>query len=86
MYRQGEREVIALDGVSLRVAPGEVFGVLGHSGAGKSTLIRCVNLLERPTAGQVQVDGRDMLALGPRSRLRAGKLAAGGCAGPCRDE
>ncbi|WP_437611119.1 ATP-binding cassette domain-containing protein [Sorangium sp. So ce834] len=71
VYRQGKREVIALDGVSLRVAPGEVFGVLGHSGAGKSTLIRCVNLLERPTAGEVQVDGRDMLALGPRELRQA---------------
>ncbi|XXF77032.1 ATP-binding cassette domain-containing protein [Myxococcaceae bacterium GXIMD 01537] len=63
VYGQGAREVAALDGVSLRVAPGEVFGVLGQSGAGKSTLIRCVNLLERPTAGEVRVDGRDMMAL-----------------------
>ncbi|WP_437735039.1 methionine ABC transporter ATP-binding protein [Sorangium sp. So ce1335] len=71
VYRQGRREVTALDGVSLRVAPGEVFGVLGHSGAGKSTLIRCVNLLERPTAGEVRVDGRDMLALRPRELRQA---------------
>lgn len=54
---------LALDDVSLTVAPGEVFGIVGRSGAGKSTLIRCVNLLERPDAGQVQVAGEDLLAL-----------------------
>lgn len=71
VYRQGERDVTALHDVSLRVAPGEVFGVLGPSGAGKSTLIRCVNLLERPTRGEVWVDGQDMLALGPRELRQA---------------
>lgn len=53
----------ALDGVSLQVAPGQVFGVIGRSGAGKSTLIRCVNLLERPDGGSVRVDGREMTTL-----------------------
>lgn len=71
VYRQGGREVTALQDVSLQVAAGEVFGVLGQSGAGKSTLIRCVNLLERPTTGSVRVDGRDMLALGPRELRQA---------------
>uniref|UniRef100_UPI0011F10085 methionine ABC transporter ATP-binding protein n=1 Tax=Siccirubricoccus phaeus TaxID=2595053 RepID=UPI0011F10085 len=55
---------VALDEVSLRVETGEIFGIVGRSGAGKSTLIRCVNLLERPDAGQVQVLGQDLLALG----------------------
>ncbi len=71
VYRQEGREVAALQGVSLRVAPGEVFGVLGQSGAGKSTLIRCVNLLERPTSGEVRVEGRDMLALEPHELRQA---------------
>lgn len=71
MYRQEGREVAALQGVSLRVAPGEVFGVLGQSGAGKSTLIRCVNLLERPTSGEVRVEGRDMVALKPHELRQA---------------
>ncbi|MCH0565609.1 MULTISPECIES: methionine ABC transporter ATP-binding protein [unclassified Streptomyces] len=63
-------EVTALDGVDLHVREGEVFGVIGQSGAGKSSLIRCINLLERPTAGTVTVDGRDLTALagrGPRA-------------------
>ena len=66
-------ETLALDGVSLDVAPGEVYGIVGRSGAGKSTLIRCVNLLERPDTGRVEVLGRDMLALddaGLRQALR----------------
>lgn len=57
----------ALDGVSLTIADGDVFGVVGMSGAGKSTLVRCVNLLERPTSGQVLIDGEDVTALAPKA-------------------
>jgi D-methionine transport system ATP-binding protein len=53
----------ALDGVSLDVAAGEIFGIVGRSGAGKSTLIRCVNLLERPSEGEVLVFNEDLLRL-----------------------
>jgi D-methionine transport system ATP-binding protein len=53
-----------LRGVSLEVRKGEIFGIIGRSGAGKSTLVRCVNMLERPTAGRVVVHGREMTALG----------------------
>jgi len=70
VYRSRGREVTALDGVDLHVREGEVFGVIGQSGAGKSSLIRCVNLLERPTAGTVTVAGQDLTALagpGPRA-------------------
>ncbi|WP_428934237.1 methionine ABC transporter ATP-binding protein [Streptomyces sp. ACT015] len=70
VYRSRGRDVTALDGVDLHVREGEVFGVIGQSGAGKSSLIRCVNLLERPTAGTVTVDGLDLTALagrGPRA-------------------
>ena len=70
VYRSRGREVTALDGVDLHVREGEVYGVIGQSGAGKSSLIRCVNLLERPTAGTVSVDGHDLTALagrGPRA-------------------
>lgn len=78
VYRTGRtgrsrgHEVTALDGVDLHVREGEVFGVVGRSGAGKSSLIRCVNLLERPTAGTVTVDGTDLTALAGRGR-RAGR-------------
>ncbi len=53
----------ALRDIQLNVASGEICGVIGRSGAGKSTLIRCVNLLERPTAGSVTVDGQNLLTL-----------------------
>ncbi len=52
----------ALDGVSLEIREGEVYGIIGRSGAGKSTLIRMLNLLERPSAGHVLVDGQDITA------------------------
>jgi len=53
----------ALNGVSLSVSRGEVFGVIGPSGAGKSTLIRLINALETPSAGRVVVDGTDLAGL-----------------------
>ncbi len=52
----------AVRDVSLRVARGEVFGLVGESGAGKSTLVRTINLLERPTRGTVRIDGTDVTA------------------------
>ena len=55
----------ALDDISLTVQDGEIFGIIGLSGAGKSTLVRCMNLLERPTHGEVLVDGQDLMKLSP---------------------
>ncbi|GAB7542465.1 methionine ABC transporter ATP-binding protein [Cupriavidus sp. 8B] len=52
--------VAALQAVSFTVARGEVFGIIGRSGAGKSTLLRTINMLERPSTGQVRVDGVDV--------------------------
>ncbi|WP_165189575.1 methionine ABC transporter ATP-binding protein [Caulobacter soli] len=60
----GAGDRAALAGVSLSVAQGEVFGVIGASGAGKSTLIRLINGLEKPSGGKVVVDGDDVAALG----------------------
>src|SRR3989338_5322715 len=55
----------ALKNINLHVEPGEIVGVIGKSGAGKSTLIRCVNLLERPTSGSVQINGVQLTTLKP---------------------
>jgi D-methionine transport system ATP-binding protein len=71
VYNQGTQKVVALDGVSLHVKPGEIFGVLGQSGAGKSTLIRCVNQLEKPTSGSVLVDGQEITKLSGNQLRRA---------------
>ena len=55
--------VEACKDVNLRIEDGDIFGIIGFSGAGKSTLVRCVNLLERPTSGQVRIDGVDITKL-----------------------
>ncbi|AXF78500.1 methionine ABC transporter ATP-binding protein MetN [Erwinia tracheiphila] len=68
VFRQGTRTISALSDVSLEVPAGQIYGVIGASGAGKSTLIRCVNLLERPTSGNVLVDNQDLTTL-PESKL-----------------
>lgn len=64
--------VTALDDVSLTIEKGEIFGIIGRSGAGKSTLIRMINLLERPTSGQVEIEGQDITTLDKQglSKLR----------------
>jgi D-methionine transport system ATP-binding protein len=64
-FHQKDRAITALSDVSLKVPKGKIFGVIGASGAGKSTLIRCVNLLERPTSGDVMVDGVNLMNLTP---------------------
>ncbi|MEG1721043.1 MAG: ATP-binding cassette domain-containing protein, partial [Pseudoflavonifractor sp.] len=64
-FPTAEGSFTALSEVNLSISDGDIFGVVGMSGAGKSTLVRCINLLERPTGGQVLIDGRDMTALSP---------------------
>ena len=60
---QGANEVHAVNDVSLHINKGEIYGIVGFSGAGKSTLVRCINLLEKPTAGKVTVDGQELTSL-----------------------
>jgi phosphonate transport system ATP-binding protein len=67
---------LALKGVSMSVAGGEVLGLIGPSGAGKSTLIRCVNRLVEPTAGVIRLDGQDLAAL-RGARLRQARRQIG---------
>ncbi|MFC4224115.1 methionine ABC transporter ATP-binding protein [Lysinibacter cavernae] len=64
VYTRAKKTITALDGINLQIDKGDIFGVIGYSGAGKSTLIRLINYLERPTSGDVEVDG---LVLGDRS-------------------
>lgn len=67
-FQVDDREITAVSDVNLKVEAGEIYGIVGYSGAGKSTLVRTINLLQRPSQGQVLVNGQDMLA------LSAGKL------------
>ncbi len=60
----------ALRDVNLTINDGDIYGIIGMSGAGKSTLVRCINMLERPTVGQVIIDGTDMGALSEKELRR----------------
>lgn len=62
-YQGPQGPVAALSDISFAIGRGEVFGIIGRSGAGKSTLLRSINMLERPSAGQVRVDGVDVGSL-----------------------
>ena len=75
-YRVDGKDIPALEPFSLEIADGEVFGIIGHSGAGKSTLIRLINMLERPSGGQILIGDTDMTVLtGPA--LRAARQRIG---------
>lgn len=76
IYTTPHQQVLALDNVSLTVNKGEIFGIIGLSGAGKSTLIRCINMLEKPTAGTIIVDGQDMTLL-DKNELRLARQKIG---------
>lgn len=65
----GDREIVAVDDVTLSIDKGDVFGIIGYSGAGKSTLVRLINALEPATRGTITVDGVDITAL-KESELR----------------
>ena len=70
-FGSGDGAVHALEDVSLSIEAGEIFGIIGLSGAGKSTLVRCMNLLERPTAGSVTVNGAELCRLTDKELRRA---------------
>ena len=72
-FGTGEHAVHAVQDLSLTVETGEIFGIIGFSGAGKSTLVRCINLLERPTSGEVLLDGQELTALPPKQLRQARK-------------
>ncbi|MFT4044019.1 MAG: ATP-binding cassette domain-containing protein [Gordonia sp. (in: high G+C Gram-positive bacteria)] len=66
-FGEGSSAVTVLDNVDFTVDAGEIFAVVGRSGAGKSTLAQCINLLERPTSGEVIVNGDDLTSLDDRA-------------------
>lgn len=69
-----DREVVAVDDVTLQIEKGDVFGIIGYSGAGKSTLVRLINALEPATSGTITVDGKEITALSESElrRVRSG--------------
>ena len=68
-YKTFEKQITALDDINITINDGEIFGIIGLSGAGKSTLVRCINLLERPTTGDVIIDGKSLTQLSQKELL-----------------
>lgn len=62
-YEIRGNEVIALSGINITIEKGDIYGIIGMSGAGKSTLVRSINFLEKPTEGQVLIEGVDLAEL-----------------------
>lgn len=75
-YYSKAGDIHALKKTTLSIKAGEIFGIIGLSGAGKSTLVRCINMLERPTNGQVFVDGADLTAMS-EAQLRKARQSIG---------
>lgn len=78
VYENRQGSVEALKEINLHVEKGKIFGIIGYSGAGKSTLIRCINLLEKPTSGQVIVNNKELTKLSEKdlreSRKKIGMI------------
>lgn len=75
-FTTADGEVTAVNDLNLTINRGDIFGIIGLSGAGKSTLVRCLNLLERPTQGQVLVNGKDLTTLSSK-QLRESRRKIG---------
>lgn len=70
VYKTSNGENIALKNINLKIHDGDIFGIIGLSGAGKSTLVRCINLLEKPTNGQILIDGIDLTKVKKKELLK----------------
>ncbi len=70
IYKTATGENVALKNINLKINDGDIFGIIGLSGAGKSTLVRCINLLERPTRGQIIIDGVDLTKISKKELLK----------------
>ena len=70
-FKTANGPVVALDDINLDIHRGEIFGIIGLSGAGKSTLVRCINMLETPTSGQVIFEGGNLAAQNDKQKRMA---------------
>lgn len=70
-FKTASGPVVALDDINLDIHRGEIFGIIGLSGAGKSTLVRCINMLEIPTSGEVLFEGENLAAMNDKNQRKA---------------
>lgn len=70
VFKTTTDEIKAVKNINLTIEDGSIFGIIGLSGAGKSTLVRCINLLERPTAGKIYLNEVELTALSPKQLRR----------------
>lgn len=70
IYTSSKGDTIALKNINLEIKDGEIFGIIGLSGAGKSTLIRCINLLEKPTNGEIFINDVDITKVSKKELLK----------------
>src|SRR5687767_9004783 len=76
-YRMGNHDVMAVAGVDLEVARGEAVALVGPSGSGKSTLLNLIGGLDRPTSGEIWVDGENIARANPRQLVEHRKRRVG---------
>lgn len=76
VFQSKDREVRALENIDLTINKGDIFGIIGMSGAGKSTLVRCINYLEKPTSGNIIIDGQILSGLDEK-QLRSVRQSMG---------
>ncbi|OUS78783.1 ABC transporter [Paenibacillus sp. MY03] len=77
IYKTADLEVFALQGLDLHIESGELMAIIGNSGSGKSTLLNMLGGLDRPTAGKLTVDGKDMLKFTERDLVRYKRESVG---------
>ena len=77
VFPTADGELTALHDVNITIHDGDVYGIVGMSGAGKSTLVRCINLLERPTSGQVVIDGKDLCVMPAKELIQQRRSCSG---------
>ena len=70
IYTSSKGNTVALKNINLEIKDGEIFGIIGVSGAGKSTLIRCINLLEKPTSGEIYINDVDITKVSKKELLK----------------
>ncbi|MFB9275314.1 ABC transporter ATP-binding protein [Cohnella cellulosilytica] len=77
IYKAADLEVFALQGLDLQIEAGELMAIIGNSGSGKSTLMNMLGGLDRPTAGKLEIDGKNMLKMGERDLVRYKRESVG---------